>query len=139
MASMKYRAVLFDLFDTLVRFDRERLPLVQVDGRGVRSTVGQLHEVLCGWAPDVPLEALYGALTESWREDAREALFVGDRADIDVAGALAVGMDVAWMNPAAEPLPPGLAAPTYELRDLDDLRAILGVAASDARPAASNG
>ena len=263
MTSTRYRAVLFDLFDTLVRFDRGRLPVVQIEGRDVHSTVGRLHEVLGGWAPHVTLDALYGALTESWREaerrraidhrevaaperfahlfrclqmdpdacprelvtdmldahrrelakaaefpphhralledlsrryrlavvsnfdytptalgilqaagvatlfetiivsdaigwrkpaplifrealdrmrlDAREALFVGDRADIDVAGALAVGMDVAWMNPAAEPLPPGLAAPTYELRDLDDLRAILGVAASDARPAASNG
>jgi FMN phosphatase YigB (HAD superfamily) len=52
-------------------------------------------------------------------------LFVGDRADIDVAGALAIGMDVAWINPAGDPLPPGLAPPTYEIRDLDDLRGIL--------------
>ncbi len=249
MASKRYRAVLFDLFDTLVRFDRERLPLVEIDGRSVRSTVGRLHDVLRGWAPHVTVEALYGALTESWREaerrraidhrevaaperfahlfrclemdpetcpsglvtemleahrgelaraaefpahhrplleelraryrlavvsnfdytptaigilreagvaelfeaivvsdavgwrkpaptifrqtldrmglDARDALFVGDRADIDVAGALAVGMDVAWMNPAGEPLPSGLGAPTYELRDLADLRPIL--------------
>jgi putative hydrolase of the HAD superfamily len=263
MALTRYRAVLFDLFDTLVRFDRERLPLVQIDGRSVHSTVGQLHEVLCGWAPHVTLEALYGALTESWREaerrraidhrevaaperfahlfrclqldpeacprglvpdmldahrrelakaaefpphhralleelrgryrlavvsnfdytptalgilqaagvasffetilvsdavgwrkpapvifqealnrlglDARQALFVGDRADIDVAGALAVGMDVAWMNPSADPLPAELAPPTYELRDLADLRPILGPAASQTRPMASNG
>src|SRR2546423_5350377 len=69
--SARYRAVLFDLFDTLVRFDRERLPVVQIEGREVRSTVGQLHEVLCGWAPQVTLEALYGALTESWREAER--------------------------------------------------------------------
>src|SRR5947207_15429464 len=68
---MRYRAVLFDLFDTLVRFDRGRLPLVQIDGRDVRSTVGQLHAVLRGWAPHVTLEALHGALTESWREAER--------------------------------------------------------------------
>jgi HAD superfamily hydrolase (TIGR01549 family) len=262
---VRYRAILFDLFDTLVRFDRERLPLVQVDGRDVRSSVGQLHEVLRGWAPHVTLEALYGALSESWREaerrravdhrevaaperfahlfrclaldpdacppglvtemleahrrelakaaefpphhrplleelcsryrlavvsnfdysptalgilrdagvstlfetivvsdaigwrkpapaifrealnrmrlEARDVLFVGDRADIDVAGALAMGMDVAWVNPAGEPLPPGLAAPTYELRDLADLRTILGgpgPTASDGPPDASN-
>jgi HAD superfamily hydrolase (TIGR01549 family) len=262
----RYRAVLFDLFDTLVRFDRERLPVVQLDGRTVRSTVGKLHEVLRAWAPHVTLEALYGALGDSWREaerlraidhrevsaperfahlfrrlaldsgdcppglvtdlieahrrelakavefpahhatlleelrrryrlavvsnfdytptalgilreagiaaffetivvsdavgwrkpapaifrealtrmrlDAREVLFVGDRIDIDVTGALAAGMDVAWVNPSAEPLPPGLAAPTYELRDLADLRAILGgpgPTASDRPPDASNG
>ena len=68
------------------------------------------------------------------RLEPREALFVGDRADIDVAGALAMGMEVAWINPAAEPLPAGLAPPTYELRDLADLREILGATAG-----ASNG
>jgi FMN phosphatase YigB (HAD superfamily) len=72
--------------------------------------------------------------------EARDALFVGDRADIDVAGALAVGMDVAWINPAGEPLPADLVAPTYELRDLDDLRPILvdpADAASAGQPHAS--
>jgi putative hydrolase of the HAD superfamily len=247
--SRRYRAVLFDLFDTLVRFDRERLPVVQIDGREVRSTVGQLHGVLRQWAPHVTIEDLHRALGESWREAERlraidhrevaaperfahlfrclaldsgscppglvsdliethrrelanaiefpphhaelleelraryrlavvsnfdytptalailraagiaglfetivvsdavgwrkpapvifrealnrmglgagEVLFVGDRADIDVAGALAIGMDVAWINPAGDPLPPGLAPPTYEIRDLDDLRGIL--------------
>jgi HAD superfamily hydrolase (TIGR01509 family) len=247
--SRTYRAVLFDLFDTLVRFDRERLPLVRVDGREIRSSVGRLHEVLSASAPHVTLEALHGALGESWKEAERlraidhrevaaperfahlfrclsldpeacapglivkliethraelaravqflprhrallddlrgryrmavvsnfdytptalailraagiaemfetivvsdavgwrkpapliftqtlegmglqpeDTLFVGDRIDIDVAGALAVGMDAAWVNPDAEPVPAGLAPPTYELGDLADLRGIL--------------
>src|SRR5688572_2869346 len=264
-SARRYLAILFDLFDTLVRFDRERLPLVRIDGREVRSTVGQLHGVLREWAPHVTIEALYGALAESWREaerlraidhrevaaperfahlfrclaidsgscppglvtdliethrrelanavefpahharlleelraryrlavvsnfdytptalailraagivdlfetvvvsdavgwrkpapvifrealnrmglEAPEVLFVGDRADIDVAGALAMGMDVAWINPEGEPLPPGLASPTYEIRDLADLRGILigpEPPASDGPPHASN-
>ena len=248
--SVRYRAVFFDLFDTLVRFDRERLPVAQVDGRTVHSTVGHVHAVLRPWAPHVTIDALHAALGESWREaerlraidhrevaaperfahlfrclaldpgtyppglvtdmiethrrelakavefpphhatllhelrrgyrlavvsnfdytptalgilreagivelfetvvvsdavgwrkpapaifrealwrmrlDAGETLFVGDRADIDVAGAVAMSMDVAWLNPGAEPLPPGLASPTYEIRDLADLRGILG-------------
>ena len=248
----RYQAVLFDLFDTLVRLDRERLPEVQIDGRAVRSTVRHLHEVLHPSAPHVTLETLYGALGESWREaerlraidhrevaaperfahlfrclaldpgscrpglvtdmiethrrelskavefpphhgellhelrrryrlavvsnfdytptalgilreagvaelfetivvsdavgwrkpaptiflqalermrlDAADTLFVGDRADIDVAGAVGMGMDVAWLNPSGEPLAPGLASPTYELRDLADLREILSSA-----------
>ncbi len=247
--SRPYRAVLFDLFDTLVRFDRERLPLVRVNGREIRSSVGRLHEVLSASAPQVSLEALHGALGESWREAERlraidhrevaaperfaylfrslaldpeacapglitaliethraelakavdfpphhralldelrlryrmavvsnfdytptalailraagiaelfeaivvsdtvgwrkpapliftqtldrlglppgDTLFVGDRIDIDVAGARAVGMDSAWINPDAGPVPPGLSPPTYELRDLADLRGIL--------------
>ena len=247
--SRSYRAVLFDLFDTLVRFDRDRLPLVRVNGREVRSSLGRLYEVLSPSAPQVTLEALQGALSASWKEaerlraidhrevgaperfaylfqclsldpeacapglittliethraelakavqflpqhrallddlrsryrmavvsnfdytptalailraagivehfetivvsdavgwrkpaplifrqtldrmglEAGETLFVGDRIDIDVAGASAMGMDSAWINPEVEPIPPGLMPPTYELRDLADLRGIL--------------
>ena len=54
-----------------------------------------------------------------------DALFVGDRADIDVAGAQAVGMPVAWMNPRRTPLPPGIAPPDFEIRDLTELTEIL--------------
>ena len=39
----RYSAVLFDMFDTLVRLDRNRLPAVQIGGREVRSSVPQLH------------------------------------------------------------------------------------------------
>jgi len=248
---MAYRAVLFDLFDTLVRFDRERLPAVQVDGRVVRSTVGQLHPILTTVAPDITLEALYQALIASWQEAERlraiddrevaarerfthlfrhlgldaeacprnvmqalldahrqglsgaaefpahhrplltdlagryrlavvsnfdytptavgilesagvarlfetivvsdaigwrkpspaifeaaltrlglipqQALFVGDRADIDVLGAHRIGMHAAWLNPERMELPQGVLPPEYELRDLEDLRGILRV------------
>jgi HAD superfamily hydrolase (TIGR01509 family) len=251
-----YRAVLFDLFDTLVRFDRDRLPAVRVNGREIRSSVGKLYDVLRPSAPDVTIEKLHGAMGESWKEaerlraidhrevaaperfaylfrclaldpdecrpgllteliethrrelarvvefpphyrtlldelraryrlavvsnfdytptalgilreagivdhfetivvsdavgwrkpapmifrqtlermglDVGDALFVGDRADIDVAGARALGMDAAWLNPAAEPLPSGLEPPTYELRDLADLRPILARTEPDA-------
>lgn len=259
--SRPYRAVLFDLFDTLVRLDRDRLPLVAVNGREIRSSVGKLYDVLRPAAPDVTIERLHGAMGESWKEAERlraidhrevaaperfahlfqclslnpeecrpgllieliethrrelaqaiefpphyralldelrsryrlavvsnfdytptalgilseagivdhfeiivvsdavgwrkpapiifrqtlermglepaDALFVGDRADIDVAGARALGMDAAWVNPDAEPFPPDLAPPTYDLRDLADLRPILlDAAASDGpRPA----
>jgi FMN phosphatase YigB (HAD superfamily) len=249
---MACRAVLFDLFDTLVRFDPERLPAVPLDGRVVRSTVGRLHPILAAWAPGVTLEALYGALLESWQEAERrraidhrevpaperfvdlfrrlglqaaagsaemlqalleahrsglsgaaefplphralladlagryrlglvsnfdytptaldilksagvarlfdtvvvsdavgwrkpapaifhvalerlgvtpaEALFVGDRADVDVVGAQRVGIPVAWLNREAASLPAGVPPPEFELRDLDELRRILGVA-----------
>jgi FMN phosphatase YigB (HAD superfamily) len=51
---------------------------------------------------------------------------VGDRADIDVAGAHGIGMDSAWINPGRDPLPTGIAPPQYEIRDLAELEAILG-------------
>ena len=77
--SLGYRAILFDLFDTLVKFDRERLPLLQLEGRAVRSTVGQVHEVLRAWAPGITVEALYAGMGESWREAERLRAIDQDR------------------------------------------------------------
>jgi HAD superfamily hydrolase (TIGR01549 family) len=56
---------------------------------------------------------------------ASEALFVGDRVDIDVAGAQGVGMGSAWINPDRVPLPPDVRPPEYEIRDLGELGPIL--------------
>jgi FMN phosphatase YigB (HAD superfamily) len=247
---MTYQAVLFDLFDTLVHFDRDRLPTVEINGRTVRSTVGRLHGLLRPHAPQVSLEACYDALQGSWQEAERlraidhrevsaperfadlfrrlsvdaatcppdfvqtliethrtelaraalfppyyrdllvrlaerfrlgvvsnfdytptalgilereavlplfevvlvsdavgwrkprrdifdralavmrlepaQALFVGDRLDIDVAGAQAIGMDAAWVNPAGAPVPPGVGPPRFEIKDLRELEPILG-------------
>ncbi|PYN75969.1 MAG: hypothetical protein DMD96_26555 [Candidatus Rokuibacteriota bacterium] len=246
---MTYTAVLFDLFDTLVRFDRERMPEIQINGKAVRSSAGMLHAILQTQAPQIGLERCYEALGESWREAERlraidhrevpaaarfahffrrlgldeaalpsgfgrtlidahrgalgraaefpahhrpllrrlaeryrlavvsnfdytptaldileragvvelfetivvsdevgwrkprrdifdaalgrlgvraeESLFVGDRADMDVLGAQRIGMDVAWINRDGEPLPSGVAPPTYEIRDLGELASIL--------------
>jgi putative hydrolase of the HAD superfamily len=256
VTAVPYRAVLFDLFDTLVRFDRGRLPEIDLGGRRVRSTAGHLHPVLRAHAPAVTLAALYEALMASWREAERrraidhrevraqerfvhllgclgldparcppevvhellevhrrelakaaefpahhgplltrlaagyrlavvsnfdytptavgileeagvadlftaivvsdavgwrkpapsifhealarvgvapaEALFVGDRADIDVIGAQSVGIDAVWINPGGAALPPGIAPPAFEIRDLGELDAIL--AADGASP-----
>ncbi len=246
---MPYAAILFDLFDTLVRFDRERMPEIEINGKVVRSSAGLLHAILQREAPEVALERCYEALGESWREAERlraidhrevpaaarfahffqtlgldeaalptgfgralidahrtalghaaefpahhgpllrrlaeryklavvsnfdytptaldileragvvelfqtivvsdevgwrkprrdifdaalerlgvrpeESLFVGDRADMDVLGAQQIGMDAAWINRDGEPLPPGVKAPTYEIRDLGELATIL--------------
>jgi HAD superfamily hydrolase (TIGR01549 family) len=246
-----FRAVLFDLFDTLVLFNRERLPEVKINGKMVRSTAGQLFPLLEPYAPGVSLERFYDALLWSWQEaekirnadhrevgaaerfgwlfhhlglgpsaipaetlqnllsghkrylaqaalfperhrallhqlsgryrlglvsnfdyaptahfileregvahlfetvvvseevgwrkphpiifetalarmgiGPREALFVGDRADIDVLGAQGVGMPVAWINREGEPLPDGIPAPDYELRALEALGPILAL------------
>jgi HAD superfamily hydrolase (TIGR01509 family) len=56
---------------------------------------------------------------------AGECLFVGDRPDIDVAGAKGIGMAAAWLNPARAPLPDGLPTPDLDLAGLSDLRAAL--------------
>lgn len=67
----RYAAVFFDLFDTLVRFRRDQLPVIEIDGKTVRSTAGRLHGVLCPHVPDLTLERCYGALLASWNEAER--------------------------------------------------------------------
>lgn len=248
---MSYRAVLFDLFDTLVMFHRDRLPEVQVNGRTIRSTAGHLHAAFRPFAPGVELPVFVDALFWSWQEAERirgedhrevgaperfgmlfqrlglepaavppeardlllathmrelsrvvecpphhrplladlretyrlgvvsnfdyaptcraildregiaplfetvvisdevgwrkpkslifetalgrlgvrpaEALFVGDRADIDVIGARGVGMPSVWINREAAGLPEHVPPPDFEIRDLKELRAILSI------------
>ena len=245
----RYDAVFFDLFDTLIRLDRERMPSVEIRGKQIRSSAGQLHAVLVPHVAGLTVEHTYDALIGSWREAERiraiehrevaaptrfadffrrlalepsglpagltqtlldthkralssavefparhrkllerlarrhrlavvsnfdytptalaildaagvrglfativvsdeigwrkpradifretlrrvgvapeGTLFVGDRADIDVVGAQQVGMHAAWINPEREPLPEGLGAPEYEIRDLVELEGIL--------------
>ena len=252
---MPFNAVLFDLFDTLVLFERSRLPLVEIDGKAVHTTAAHIHAVMREHRPDLTLGACYRALTESWQEAERQraidhrevgafarfehflrclamdparcprglvaaladthrrelgqaahfpahhgpllrelsrarrlavvsnfdysptahdilartgvadvfvsvvvsdeigwrkprpeifvealqrvgvrpadALFVGDRLDIDVAGAQQAGMQAAWINRDRTQVPAGVRPPEFELADLDDLRAIL---AGDGRP-----
>src|SRR5207245_256900 len=150
---MRWKAVLFDLFDTLVLFERERLPLVRVNGRTLHSTAGALHELVRAHAPGVDLGRFVDALLWRWQEaerlraidhreiaaparfrllferlgvGARQALFVGDRPDIDVAGAHAVEIDAVWINRAGAPLPDGVRPPQFEIRDLTELPAIVG-------------
>ena len=55
---MPYAAVLFDLFDTLVRVDRERMPEIQINGRPVRTSAGMLHAILKTQAPHIGLEEI---------------------------------------------------------------------------------
>lgn len=66
-----YSTVLFDLFDTLVRFNRARLPVVRIDGREVRSSVARLYPAAAAVLPGVTLATFYEALLWSYREAER--------------------------------------------------------------------
>jgi HAD superfamily hydrolase (TIGR01509 family) len=245
----RYSAVLFDMFDTLVRFDRQLLPVSTIGGREVRSSAPILHSIAAPALPGVDLETFYDAFLWSYEEaeriradtheevpahgrleifyrrlgvdpaaippavtkrllathmaclagaaepmpgqgelldwlkdrcrlgvvsnfdytptvrrilaeegilgrfgtvvvsdevgwrkpqpvifrqaltdlgvTAEECLFVGDRPEIDVAGAKAMGMAAAWLNPDRAPLPPGLPTPDLDLAGLAELRPAL--------------
>lgn len=51
-----YRGVLFDLFSTLILFERDRLPEMEIGGRRMRTTVANLGGLLERWAPGVTRE-----------------------------------------------------------------------------------
>jgi putative hydrolase of the HAD superfamily len=55
--------------------------------------------------------------------DCERSLMIGDALDIDIKGAMGVGMDTAYYNPKALP---HSEKPTYELRELGELIAVLG-------------
>ncbi len=61
-------AILFDLFDTLVDFERDRLPLVTVAGKEIRTTSGAAHAAFREAYPSISLETFYEAFVESLRE-----------------------------------------------------------------------
>jgi FMN phosphatase YigB (HAD superfamily) len=66
-----YDAVLFDLFDTVVHFNRERLPLVQVNGTEVRSSTPPTFEVVRRTYGHVPFERFHQAFVGAFREAER--------------------------------------------------------------------
>ena len=68
---MTTSAVIFDLFDTLVLLDRERLPVVSVNGKTRRTTAGRLHRAFQPFAPGLTLESFVDALFWSWQEAER--------------------------------------------------------------------
>jgi putative hydrolase of the HAD superfamily len=90
---------------------------------GLFETIVVSDEV--GWRKPKPV--IFETALDRMSLRPADALFVGDRADIDVLGARAVGMPTAWINRDAEPLPTDIQPPDFELRDLAELRAILRI------------
>jgi len=63
-----YKAVIFDLFDTLVDFDRTQIPVITIDGREIRTTAGEVYKVLAQHMPGTTFETYYdtlGAVTKA--------------------------------------------------------------------------
>ncbi|GBC82119.1 Putative HAD-hydrolase YfnB [bacterium HR10] len=63
-----YRAILFDLFDTVVDFHAERLPQVRIGEQTLFSTSGVVYDVLREYVPHISFDAFYEAFRESWRQ-----------------------------------------------------------------------
>jgi FMN phosphatase YigB (HAD superfamily) len=88
---------------------------------GLFETVVVSDEV--GWRKPHP--AIFARALDRLGISPAQALFVGDRADIDVVGAQRAGMHAVWINRGGQPLPAGVAPPEFEVRDLAELTGIL--------------
>lgn len=64
----KYKAVIFDLFDTVINFNRSRLTVVNVDGTVVRSTSVDVYKVFKKFYNSVAFDKFYKAFIESYTE-----------------------------------------------------------------------
>lgn len=64
----RYKALLFDLCDTLVILDFPRLPTVALNGQLVRSTGGLVYEVLKDSHPHITFDEFYSVLNEITRQ-----------------------------------------------------------------------
>lgn len=62
-----YQAVLLDMFDTLVNFNNQCLPLVQINGQEVRSTSPYVYEALKPLCAGVSLGDFYQAFVGAFR------------------------------------------------------------------------
>jgi putative hydrolase of the HAD superfamily len=58
---------------------------------------------------------------------ADDAIFIGDSAEHDIAGAQAAGIRTIWINPAQSPWPLESPGPDYAVANLGDVRRLLGV------------
>jgi FMN hydrolase / 5-amino-6-(5-phospho-D-ribitylamino)uracil phosphatase len=63
-----YRAVIFDLFDTLVDFDRTQIPVVTIDGRDIHTTAGETYRVLAQHATHLTFDSYYQTLSAITKE-----------------------------------------------------------------------
>ena len=69
-----------------------------------------------------PESGIFSRLLELNGAEARQTLMVGDNLEADIAGAKNAGIDQVWFNPEQQR---GALAPTFEIRGLSELQALL--------------
>lgn len=63
-----YKYIFFDLFDTLINFDYEKLPEISVDGEKHNSTSGLVYDVLQKYHPEISFDIFYKPFMETYSE-----------------------------------------------------------------------
>ncbi len=93
---------------------------------GVTSLVdfAIVSEEFGAWKPD---PSIFREALRLGDATAAEAVFVGDSAEHDMAGAHAAGIRSIWVNRTGRPWSTGAPSPDYEIPDLRSLLPLLGV------------
>ncbi len=63
-----YRAILFDLFNTVALFDPQKLPTFEWEGKTLRSTMGKVRLTVEQIFPHIPFSLFFKTLTEVSQE-----------------------------------------------------------------------
>jgi len=64
----KYSTIIFDLFDTIVNFNFNHLPTIELKGLRSRTTSTEVFEVFRQYYPEVKFEEFYDPFIESYHE-----------------------------------------------------------------------
>ncbi len=64
----KYSTIIFDLFDTIVNFNFNHLPTIEIKGLRSRTTSTEVFEVFRQYYPEVEFEEFYDPFIESYHE-----------------------------------------------------------------------
>ncbi len=117
-ARARYRVALIS------NFDHAPTARLILDQHGI---AGCFEEVLIsadiGWRK--PRPEVFQRVLDALGVTAGRAIFVGDNAEIDVAGAKGVGMAAVWINRDGGTFPETLAAPDHTVADLPGLQGVL--------------
>lgn len=83
-----------------------------------------ISEEFGAWKPD---PSIFHEALRLGDATAGEAVFVGDSAEYDMAGARAAGVRAVWVNRTGRPWSEAAPPPDHEIRDLRSLLPLLGV------------
>ena len=72
-----------------------------------------------------PERRIFAAALECAGVAPKQAVYVGDHPEIDVAGAMAAGLHAIWFNPLQDRYPSGLPPPAATIRSLRELAAVI--------------
>ncbi|HVN88163.1 MAG TPA: HAD family hydrolase [Candidatus Binatia bacterium] len=107
-------------------FDHGPTARVVIDRHGL-TTLFRSIVISDGFGRRKPHPTIFRFALNELGVDADDAVFIGDSAVDDVAGAHASGIDAVWINARGAALPEGVPPPRYVVTALGELPDVLGI------------